>query len=210
MHQHIQHREPQTSGTTTALPIYTSPDIPLYTPTDTSSAATATFTGDPTYPVFPNAQWISRFYLVASQYSGITNLDTDLFNRCYLPGRPLSYLPPPHNGSDASTAANGNVRRGESWVSITIEKPDYQLEEAPCKRQSAINGNCHFQNTNGTFSGLREYEDNFEEQQHCYCEKYPFFDSVLGCQKCFEMRGGIEGQSVVLSSLHEWLLVVKL
>lgn len=166
---------------------YTSSDIPLYTGTATSSAASATFTGDPSYPVFPNGQWLSRFSKVSSLESGITNQDTDLYNWCYLPeGGPLSYLPSPYNQST-------HAKRATSWKSIVIEKPDYQIQVAPCKRQAAINTNCYFKNTNGTFSGLTTYEDDFGEQQHCYCQKYPFFDTVVGCQKCYELHGGIEG-----------------
>lgn len=189
-HQHVQHRAPQASITTSIPVVYGGPNEPSYTSTDTASSAT--FTGDPDYFVFPNPEYISRFYKVRAQDSGITNLDTDLYNRCYLPGGgPLPYLPPPYNGSSVNDSSN--AKREESWVEIIIEKPDYQIEVAPCRRQGAINTNCYFKNTNGTFSGLTKYDSDFEEQQHCFCEKYPFFDSVLGCSKCFEMHGGISG-----------------
>ncbi|KAF2662741.1 hypothetical protein K491DRAFT_556411, partial [Lophiostoma macrostomum CBS 122681] len=144
----------------------------------TTSSASSTFTGNATYPVFPNANYISLFYLSPSDEFTITNLDTDLYNRCYLPANPLPY---------------SNAKRDSSWISITISNPDYDIDEAPCKRQAAINANCHFRNGNGTAAGLQVYTDDFEEQRECYCNEYPFFDAVVGCQKCFEMHGGIEG-----------------
>ncbi|KAF2010131.1 hypothetical protein BU24DRAFT_356902 [Aaosphaeria arxii CBS 175.79] len=150
--------------------------------TTTASASRSTFTGDASYPVFPNANYISRFAIIADYLSDITHLDTDLLNRCYLPSRPHRYVEP-----------RNQTKREDSWIYIKIEKPDYQEDSPPCHRQGAINTNCRLQNTNGTFSGLRKYEDNFDEQQHCFCEKYPFFEATLGCQKCLEMHGGIEG-----------------
>ncbi|KAF2786885.1 hypothetical protein K505DRAFT_288926 [Melanomma pulvis-pyrius CBS 109.77] len=152
-------------------------------PTSTGTSASQTSS---TYPVFPNPDFVSRFLTVSSAESGITNLDTDLYNRCYLPSNPLPY----HQSSNSTSPAN--QRRDESWIYITIENPNYQIEEAPCKRQAAINTNCYFQNTNGSATGLQKYTDHFDAQQHCFCEKYPFFDAVLGCQRCFEMHGGIE------------------
>jgi hypothetical protein len=173
-----------------------------WTPTRPSSTAVAlpTYTGDPDSS-FPNGQYLSRFSRVSSSESGLTNQDIDLYNRCNLPSRPLPYNPAPYNQTAPSSDRNskGQNRSDEkmkmkrSWVSISIEKPDYQAEEAPCKRQGAINANCHFQNTNGKFSGLQPYTSDFGDQQHCYCEKYPFFEAVMGCQKCFDMHGGIEG-----------------
>lgn len=150
--------------------------------TSTSSAAASTYTGDDGY-VFPNGNYISRFYRVSSQYSGLTPLDIDLYNYCYLPYNSLSY-----NKRDASsTSANTPTPR-----------PTYLIDEAPCKRQAAINANCYWQNTNNTFQGLVPYsdpqsDDAFAQQQTCYCSTYPFFDSVLGCQACFDLHGGREG-----------------
>ncbi|OQE35325.1 hypothetical protein PENCOP_c013G00850 [Penicillium coprophilum] len=143
----------------------------------TSSSTAATDTGSDEYPVFPNGAYISRFYLVSSQDSGLTDLDIDLYNECYLPHNPL-----PHH----------NFRRDDSTETIS-PKPTYLINEAPCKRQAAINSNCYFQNTNGTFSGLQKYSGDWDVQQQCYCDIYPFFDSVAGCQECFRKHGGIEG-----------------
>ncbi|KAH7116140.1 hypothetical protein B0J11DRAFT_584174 [Dendryphion nanum] len=147
-------------------------------PSRTSTSAGATFTGDPDFYVFPNPHFLSRFYKVSSHISGLTHLDTDLYNRCYLPSRPHEYI---------------DSKRDVSWVHIKIEKADYRTEDAPCIRQAAINANCYQRDTNGSFSGLERYKDHFDEQQHCFCEKYPFFESALGCQKCLEMHGGISG-----------------
>lgn len=158
---------------------------PQPTPTTAGTGVSPTSTSND-FPVFPNNDFISRFYVVSASKSGLTNLDTDLYNRCYLPANPLDYLE-----SDNPTSPS-NLKRKESWISITIENPDYETEEAPCTRQGAINTNCYFRNTNGSASGLEKYENHFDEQQHCFCNKYPFFDSVLGCQKCFEMHGGIQ------------------
>jgi hypothetical protein len=155
-------------------------------PTITSTGTSPTLTSS-TYPVFPNPDFISRFFKVSSSDSALSNLDIDLYNRCYLPSNALSY----DESSNSTTPSQR--KREESWMSITIEKANYDINAAPCKRQAVINTNCHFQDTNGSFTGLQEYTDHFDEQQHCYCEEYPFFDSVLGCQKCFEMHGGIEG-----------------
>ncbi|KAF9892425.1 hypothetical protein FE257_001533 [Aspergillus nanangensis] len=141
--------------------------------TSTSSSNAASFTSSEEYPVFPNPAYLSRFYLVSSQYSGLTDLDIDLYNECYLPARALSHHDP--------------VKRED-----VTPKPTYLIDNPPCKRQAAINTNCRFQDTNGTFAGL-EVSGDWEAQQQCYCETYPFFDSVLGCQECFEQHGGIEG-----------------
>ncbi|KAF2640340.1 hypothetical protein P280DRAFT_401012 [Massarina eburnea CBS 473.64] len=185
--------------------IPTASNIPdaIWPPTRTSSAVIPTYTGDPDYPVFPNGRYASRFYRVSWEKSGITNRDTDLWNECFLPANGgLAYIPAPYNTSVPSSSSGSGSddaeddaerKKKRSWISITVEKPDYDTEIAPCKRQAAINGNCYLQNTNGTFSGLQKYEGDFEEQQHCYCEKYPWWEAVLGCQKCFEMHGGIEG-----------------
>ncbi|KAL4891892.1 hypothetical protein BDV59DRAFT_60446 [Aspergillus ambiguus] len=146
--------------------------------TSTSSSSTAFYTGSQEYPVFPNAVYISKFYLVSSQYSGLTDLDIDLYNECYLPSRPL-----PHHDHD---------KRDEATSTLTT-KPTYLINEPPCKRQAAINANCHFRNTNGTFEGIQAYSGDWDVQQQCYCDVYPFFDSSIGCQECFEKHGGIEG-----------------
>ncbi|OQD72142.1 hypothetical protein PENPOL_c001G07659 [Penicillium polonicum] len=142
----------------------------------TSSNTAASETGSE-YPVFPNGAYISRFYVVSSQESGLTDLDIDLYNECFLPHNPL-----PHH----------NFRRGDTTETIS-PKPTYLIDEAPCKRQAAINSNCYFQNTNGTFSGLELYSGDWDVQQQCYCDIYPFFDSAAGCQECYRKHGGIEG-----------------
>ncbi|CAI7629355.1 hypothetical protein PCG10_008409 [Penicillium crustosum] len=142
----------------------------------TSSSAAASETGSD-YPVFPNGAYISRFYVVSSQESGLTDLDIDLYNECYLPYNPLSHH---------------NFRRDDTTETIS-PKPTYLINEAPCKRQAAINSNCYFQNTNGSFSGLQLYSGDWDVQQQCYCDIYPFFDSATGCQECFRKHGGIEG-----------------
>lgn len=144
----------------------------------TSSNTAASETGSE-YPVFPNGAYISRFYVVSSQESGLTDLDIDLYNECFLPHNPL-----PHH----------NFRRGDTTETIS-PKPTYLIDEAPCKRQAAINSNCYFQNTNGTFSGLELYSGDWDVQQQCYCDIYPFFDSAAGCQECYRKHGGIEGGS---------------
>ncbi|KAF4764675.1 hypothetical protein N7455_003773 [Penicillium solitum] len=142
----------------------------------TSSSAATSETGSE-YPVFPNGAYISRFYVVSSQESGLTDLDIDLYNECYLPYNPLSHH---------------NFRRDDTTETIS-PKPTYLIDEAPCKRQAAINSNCYFQNTNGSFSGLQLYSGDWDVQQKCYCGIYPFFDSAAGCQECFRKHGGIEG-----------------
>ncbi|KAJ6131868.1 hypothetical protein N7471_007083 [Penicillium samsonianum] len=145
--------------------------------TSTSSSTAASNTDSGEYPVFPNGAYISRFYAVSSQESGLTDLDIDLYNECFLPYNPL-----PHH----------NFRRDDATETIS-PKPTYLIDEAPCKRQAAINSNCYFQNTNGTFSGLHLYSGDWDVQQQCYCDIYPFFDSAAGCQECFRKHGGIEG-----------------
>ncbi|EFR03398.1 hypothetical protein MGYG_06397 [Nannizzia gypsea CBS 118893] len=152
-----------------------------YDRTTTSSTISA-FPGSETYPVFPNGAWVSKFYLVSSQYSGLTDLDHHLWNVCYLPGRPYEV--------DKSFDID---KRRASPTDSNAPRPTYLIDRPPCLRQAAINANCHFKNTNGTFSGLEVYKNDFDIQQQCYCEKYPFFDSVLGCMKCFETHGGVEG-----------------
>ncbi|KAG5208150.1 hypothetical protein GTR04_1844 [Trichophyton interdigitale] len=147
----------------------------------TSSAITA-FPGSDSYPVFPNGKYLSKFYLVSGQYSGLNDLDYHLYNVCYLPYRPF----------DVGTSFDIDKRR-VSHTDSNAPRPTYLINDPPCKRQAAINANCHFKNTNGTFSGLEPYTNDFDVQQQCYCEKYPFFDSALGCMKCFETHGGIEG-----------------
>ncbi|KAF3909239.1 hypothetical protein ABW20_dc0104355 [Dactylellina cionopaga] len=144
-----------------------------------------TFNGDESYPVWPNPRYISRFYVVSSQYSGITPLDTDLFNRCYLPFNPLSYI-----NKRNSKRTNDDGKDFDDAAATPV--PNYQIDSPPCKRAAAINSNCYFQNTNGTFQGLQPYEDSFDEQQKCFCEIYPYFDSISGCNECFKDHGGIE------------------
>jgi hypothetical protein len=187
MHHHVQHRGLLEGPTFTGFEAssFDSDTSTIYRPTQhkatpTSTAISATYTCDPDESFFLNGCYLSRFSRVSSSISGLTDQDIDLYNRCYLPYNSLPY----HNFK----------KREESWVSVTIEKPDYQLEEAPCKRAGAIAANCYFQNNNGTFTGLDKYKSNFTEQQHCYCEKYPYWDATAGCQKCLEMHGGIEGK----------------
>ncbi|KAK6508684.1 hypothetical protein TWF506_010763 [Arthrobotrys conoides] len=161
------------------------------------------YAGSPDYPVFPNPIFLSKFALVSSEESGITNLDTDLYNRCILPYNPLSY----HNNNKhkkrqkRDTTATVTITNEDNGKEIPVPKdtnpksprPTYQMTVAPCKRAAAINANCYFQNTNGTFSGLQPYNSSFEVQQKCYCEIYPYFDSIFGCNECYRLHGGIEG-----------------
>ena len=147
-----------------------------YYASETASSASSTFTGSDEYRVFPNGAYLSRFYLVSSSEAGLTELDIDLYNFCYLPYNPLPY----NNYRKRSPQATGDPR------------PDYELEAAPCKRTASINANCYIENTNGTFSGLRDSEQP-DAQQQCFCDVYPFFDSVRGCMECFRQHGGIEG-----------------
>lgn len=158
--------------------------------TSTSSSSTPFYTGSQEYPVFPNAVYLSKFYLVSSQYSGLTDLDIDLYNECYLPFRALSHY--------------NHDKRDEATATLT-PKPTYLINDPPCKRQAAINSNCYFQNTNGTFQGLLPYSGDWDIQQQCFCDIYPFFDSSIGCQECFRKHGGIEGtfsQLHLLARLH--------
>jgi len=155
-----------------------------YFPSSTSSSASATFTGDDTYPVFPNNIYLSGFYVVNAADAGLTVQDQELYNYCYLPFNSAIYT--------------YNKRQASSTSSAPTPRPTYLIDEAPCKRQASINANCYFQNTNHTFSGLEPYSNPqsdtaLTEQQTCYCNTYPFFDSVLGCQACFEEHGGLEG-----------------
>ncbi|EPS42076.1 hypothetical protein H072_3945 [Dactylellina haptotyla CBS 200.50] len=147
------------------------------------------FTGDPSYPVFPNPQFISKFYAVSSQYSGLTHLDTDLYNRCYLPFNALKYVDKRDKDATSDTPDAGDA----TTTSLPSPRPTYQFDKPPCKRAAAINSNCYFQNTNGTFSGLQPYDSNFDIQQACFCEIYPYWDSISGCNECFRVHGGIEG-----------------
>ncbi|KAJ6256848.1 hypothetical protein Dda_8717 [Drechslerella dactyloides] len=150
-----------------------------------------TFLGDDSYPVFPHARYISKFLLVNALDSGITHLDTDLYNFCYLPWNPLSYIP----GSSKAKRkrdGSGTTTAGASKTSPT-PKPTYLFDKAPCRRAASINSNCYLQNTNGTFSGLQAYNSSFDEQQRCYCQIYPYWDTILGCNECFRQHGGIEG-----------------
>lgn len=157
-------------------------------PENEESSGAGHYEGEEDYPVFPNGKYISRFYRVSSYESGLNRLDKFLYNQCYLPYNPQ------------------DLDRIKREIVVEIEFPDdpddsddprpnYQLGEPPCKRAAAINVNCYFDNTNGTFSGLMPYEDKFDVQQKCYCEKYPYFDSSFGCNACFKQYGGIEGIS---------------
>ncbi|KAK2850621.1 hypothetical protein FQN49_005489 [Arthroderma sp. PD_2] len=148
-----------------------------------TSSTTSAFPGASDYIVFPNAVFMSKFALVSSQYSGLNDLDLHLYNVCYLPYRPF----------DVEESFDIDKRRVRPSDSSNAPRPTYLIDKAPCKRQASINTNCYFKDTNGTFSGLEPYSDDFDVQQQCFCEKYPFFDSVLGCMKCFEKHGGIEG-----------------
>ncbi|KAK5943413.1 hypothetical protein PMZ80_004420 [Knufia obscura] len=161
-----------------------------YTLSSTSSSASPAWTGDDTYPVFPNANYISRFYHTPDYEAGLTILDQELNNYCYLPYNSAIHTYDKRQASSTSTS-----------TSTPTPRPTYLIDEAPCKRQSSINANCYFQNTNRTFAGLIPYSDPqletaLTDQQTCYCRTYPFLDSVLGCQACFEQHGGIEG--------HHW------
>ncbi|EFE44149.1 hypothetical protein TRV_01109, partial [Trichophyton verrucosum HKI 0517] len=110
------------------------------TTTTTTSAITA-FPGSDNYPVFPNGKYLSKFYLVSGQYSGLTDLDYHLYNVCYLPYRPF----------DVGTSFGIDKRR-VSHTDSNAPRPTYLINDPPCKRQAAINANCHFKNTNGTRS----------------------------------------------------------
>ncbi|KAF3483535.1 uncharacterized protein GIQ15_02859 [Arthroderma uncinatum] len=169
------------SATLTLTPTPTT--LPRFGSRTASSTTSSVFPGSSDYPVFPNGVFLSKFYLVSSQYSGLNDLDHHLYNVCYLPFNPF----------DVEKSFDIDKRRASPTGSSSTPRPTYLINEAPCKRQAAINTNCHFQNTNGSISGLLPYSDQFDVQQQCYCEKYPFFDSVLGCMKCFEKHGGIEG-----------------
>ena len=79
--------------------------------------------------------------MVNSQDSGLTHLDTDLYNRCELPYNPLSYV-------NKKLKREEVEKRDPSWVNVVIQKPDYDVELAPCKRQGAIGANCYWVNTN--------------------------------------------------------------
>jgi hypothetical protein len=134
--------------------------------------STSAYNGSDTYPVFPNGRFLSKFSLVSSQDAGLTQTDTDLYNRCYLPARTLKER-------------------------SSVSKPNYQIDEAPCKRQAAINANCSF-TWNGTLASLEEQTDA-KDQQDCFCNVYPFFEAANGCQACFEKHGGVEGNSQFLA-----------
>ncbi|KAJ5365904.1 hypothetical protein N7517_008790 [Penicillium concentricum] len=168
---------PMTASTSTTVEPTSSYGYDSIFSTSTSSGAAASATASDEYPVFPNGAYVSRFYVVSSQDSGLTDLDIDLYNECYLPYNPLRHH---------------NFRRDDATEAIS-PKPTYLIDEAPCKRQAAINSNCYFDNTNGTFSGLEPYSGDWDVQQQCYCGIYPFFDSAVGCQECFRKHGGIEG-----------------
>ncbi|KAF3909438.1 hypothetical protein AA313_de0202371 [Arthrobotrys entomopaga] len=147
------------------------------------------FAGDDSYPVFPNPNYVSRFYMVNADVSGITQLDTDLYNFCYLPANPLHFWGKRDATSDGDDDPNEKTQTSTSWT----PKPTYLFNQPPCRRAAAINANCYFQNTNGTFAGLQPYEDAWEVQQECFCRIYPYFDTIFGCNECFHQHGGIEG-----------------
>ena len=142
----------------------------------TSTSVGAAYTGSEEYAVFPNGVYLSKFYLVSSQDSGLTHLDIDLYNYCYLPYGPLPY---------------DDLRKRTPQYSGD-PRPDYLLDRAPCRRAASINTNCDVENTNGSLAGIRPSEQP-DAQKECYCEKYPYFDSTLGCMECFRQHGGIEG-----------------
>ena len=170
--------------------ISTTDDYSSYTPyfaSSTFSSATATYTGDDTYLVFPNSVYLSRVAFVNAADSGLTTQDQELYNYCYLPFNSVIYT---YNKRQASSTS--------SPTSSPTPRPTYLIDEPPCKRQGSIGTNCYFQNTNHTFPGLTPYSDPqsetaLAEQQTCFCSTYPFFDTVLGCQACFEQHGGVEG-----------------
>lgn len=170
------------SSTPTFVDIPSSYGYDSFFGSSTTSSNTPAFTGSDDYPVFPNGVYISKFYIVSSQDSGLTDLDIDLYNECYLPANPLSH--------------HSQQKRDVTTSSIT-PRPTYLIDEAPCKRAAAIDANCYFENTNGTFSGLQPYSDHFDAQQQCYCLTYPYFDSTLGCMQCFKDHGGIEGMHIL-------------
>lgn len=139
---------------------------------DSSTVATATATYS--QAVFPNGEWAARMY---SNTNSADDLDIELYNYCYLPYNFLSHY------------------KRFQVTSSCPPRPTYLDDEAPCKRQAAINTNCYFENTNSTFLGLQVPTDPeaLASQQQCYCITYLFFDSALGCQACFQDHGGIEG-----------------
>ncbi|KAK6332986.1 hypothetical protein TWF718_010812 [Orbilia javanica] len=151
------------------------------------------YEGSPDYPVFPNPRYLSKFALVSSDKSGLTHLDTDLYNVCYLPFRPHSYINKKRDTVTITNDDNGKDIPLPNNDKPKEPRPTYQLNVAPCKRAGAVNANCYFQDTNGTFSGLQPYNSSFEEQQKCFCETYPYFDSIFGCNECLRLHGGIEG-----------------
>jgi len=147
----------------------------------TSASPSASHTGSDTYPVFPNGIFMFKFALVSSQDSGLTDLDIDLYNECYLPYNPLPYH-------------SNQVRQDAAVTSASVStNPNYQINVPPCKRQSAISTSCYFQDTNGTFVGI-QISNLWKVQQQCFCEQYPFFDSASGCMDCFKEHGGVEGR----------------
>ena len=105
----------------------------------TSSSVGAAYTGSEEYPVFPNSVYLSKFYQASSQDAGLTHLDIDLYNYCYLPYNPLRY----HDSRKRAAQYSGDPR------------PDYLLDEAPCKRAASINANCYIENANGSLTDLR-------------------------------------------------------
>jgi hypothetical protein len=148
-----------------AAPLPPSSTNPIHS--RSSKMSTPAYNGSDTYPVFPNGRFVSKFYLVDAQDSGLTQTDIDLWNRCYLSTRPLKER-------------------------SSVSKPNYQIDEAPCNRQRATNA-CYF-TSNGTLTSIEKQTDA-KAQQDCYCNVYPFFEAVGGCQACFEKHGGIEGKS---------------
>ncbi|KAK6512593.1 hypothetical protein TWF481_001477 [Arthrobotrys musiformis] len=158
-------------------------------PKPSSTQKTERYAGSPDYPVFPNPRYLSKFALVSADKSGLTHLDTDLYNYCYLPYNPLPYV----NKRGVTVTGNGEDVPIAKDDEPEKPRPTYKIDVAPCRRAAAINANCYFQNTNGTLSGLQAYESEFEEQRKCFCEIYPYFDSIFGCNECFRLHGGIEG-----------------
>ncbi|RVD86155.1 uncharacterized protein DFL_004445 [Arthrobotrys flagrans] len=164
-------------------------------PTSSNTEEEPKYEGSPDYPIFPNPRYLSKFALVSAQKSGLTHLDTDLYNFCYLPYNPHSYINKNKKRETITITNDDNNKDIPLPKDAEPQKPrpTYQINVAPCKRAAAINANCYFQDTNGTFSGLQPYDSEFEEQQRCYCEVYPYFDSIFGCNECFRLHGGIEG-----------------
>ncbi|KAF2715306.1 hypothetical protein K504DRAFT_529498 [Pleomassaria siparia CBS 279.74] len=86
----------------------------------TTATTLTTSTSASIYPIFPDFEYIERFSVVSSTESTFTDQDIDLYNYCCIPYNSL-----PHH----QTPKSSHAKRMESWVSITIENPNYQIEE---------------------------------------------------------------------------------